>query len=245
MADRDERMVGGADTGAGETVAGGFIQSLVDIFVDPMKVFRRIDRGLTWWKPFILIVVVSIFLQWLMLPVQHHVLSLNEQGMGEQELQQRLEMTEKFGFFGLIMIPVFMIIVYLILAGITHLIISIFSSESNFKKSLSLISYCGLVVVVEQVLTTVIVKLRGLEAIETAADARPSLSLSALFPEIEGFWRVLLQSLSVFQIWYYVLFILGAAVVFKIKRSAAVVPAVVLWLISLVILYFMTGRGAA
>jgi hypothetical protein len=238
-------MVGGDAPGAGEEVSGGFLQSIPDIFVDPMKVFHRIDRGLTWWKPFVLIVVVTILMQWLMLPIQQHILSLNEQGLSEEQLQQRLEATEKFGFLGLIMVPVFLIIVYLIIAGISHLIISLFSSDSNFKKTLSLISYCGLVALVEQVLTTVIVKLRGLEAIETAADARPSLSLAALFPDIEGFWRVFFQMFSVFQIWYYVLFILGAAAVFKIKRSAAVFPAIVLWLISFVIMYFITGRGGA
>jgi hypothetical protein len=130
----------------------------------------------------------------------------------------------------LLLVPIVTIVIYLIVAGIAHLVVNIMSSSrSNYKKTLSLVSFCGIVAVIEQIIGTVVLKMRGLESIESPEDLKFSLSLAPLFGHGKGFLNAALQSLSIFQIWYYILFILGIAAVFKISRKQAIFTVLPVW----------------
>jgi len=215
---------------------GGFFQSIADIFVDPFKVFARIDAGLAWWKPFILVTAVAVVLSYLMLPFQRKLIELNPRGLSEEQLQSTVEGFGKFAPLTLIIVPILLIITYLIVAGIAHLIINIMSSRSSFKKTLSLISFCGVITVLEQIIGTLVLRMRGLESVESAADLKFSLSLAPLVGEGKGLLNAALQSLSIFQIWYYVLLILGIAAIFKVSRKQAVIAALPIWILSVLMI---------
>ncbi|HER43194.1 MAG TPA: YIP1 family protein [Candidatus Eisenbacteria bacterium] len=215
-------------------VQGGFLQSILDIFIDPMKVFHRIRGGLTWWKPFVLAAAVGVLNAYLTMPFAIKRIELNPRDLSPEQLEASIEQVEKFGFVGLIITPVIFILIYLIMAGVAHIAINIMSSESDFRKTLSLVSYTGLISILGQIITTVILRMRGLENIETMEDMRVSLSLAAFFPDLKGVGYAFLESLSIFSIWYYILFLLGTAVIFRMSRSRALVPVVIMWLLSFV-----------
>ncbi len=230
------------DQGSGE-VKGGFFASIIDIFADPMKVFKRIDGGLQWWKAYILISLVSMVIGWFNQPVQSQLVILNRCGMSAQQLQTTLERMQQFGFIGLLVVPIAILLIYVILAGIVNMTINLTSGKSDFKKCLALISFTGFIGLLEQILKIVIIYLKGIDNIESAADIRVSLSLAALFPEVEGFWYALMESLSVFQIWFFILFVFGVAAVFKVDKKKALVPAIVLWIVGVVVGYIGTLFG--
>ncbi len=238
MADNQEnvRVPESGDQGADKS-KGGFLASILDVFVDPFKVFARVDAGLSWWKPFVLVTAVSLVLTYLMLPFQKRLIELNPRGMGEEQLQQAVDGFDKFAPLSLITVPVFLIIVYLILAGIVHLVVNIMSTRSNYKKTLSLISFCGIITIVEQIISTAVLRTRGVESMESAADMKFSLSLAPLVGDGKGLLNAVLQSLSVFQIWYYVVLVLGIAAIFKMTRKAAIIPALPMWIISILMLW--------
>jgi hypothetical protein len=227
----------------GAEVKGGFLQSILDIFIDPMKVFARIQAGLTWWKPFVLATVIGIINGYLMLPFQAKRIEITSADLPPEQLEIALERVQKFGFVGLLMVPVIFIIIYLVMAGIAHIAINIMSSEANFKKTLSLVSYCGLVSILGQIITTVILRMRGVQNIETLGDMRVSLSLAALFPDLEGAGYAFLESLSIFSIWYYILFLLGTALIFRMSRGRAMVPVIIMWLVSFLFAFLGTMFG--
>jgi hypothetical protein len=226
-----------------EAPGGGFFQSIIEIFVDPFKVFARIGAGLTWWKPFILVCAVAMILGYLMLPFQRRLIELNQRGVSEEQLQKTLEEFGKFGPATLILVPILLIVVYLILAGIMHIAINIMSSRSSFKKILSLISFCGIITMVEQVIGTVVLKMRGLESIESAEDLKFTLSLAPLIGSGKGLLHAVLQSLSIFQIWYYVVLILGIAAIFRISRKQAIMAVLPIWIISVLMILFGSKFG--
>ncbi len=225
--------------------AGGFVNSLVDIFVDPTKVFNRIGAGLVWWKPFIITAVITVILGWVMMPIHRHLLILNERGMSEEQLEMALEKMNQFGLIGLVFGIILILVLMLVFAGITHLIVSIMSSESSYTKMLSLGAWCGLIPLVGQIIMSVILRMKGVEAIESSADMEVNLSLSAFFPELEGIGKALLDSIGLFEIWYYILFITGISIVFRISRQKALFPAIVVWAISVLLLMLrgMFGGG--
>jgi hypothetical protein len=233
---------GGHPVDAGETaeVRGGFLQSIVDIFIDPMKVFQRISAGLTWWKPYIVASVIGMISAYLMIPFQLKRIELNPNNLPPEQLEVAVERIQKFGLVGIFIVPIIFLVIFFITAGIAHIAINIMSSNANYKKTLSLVSYTGLISILGQIIGTAVLLAKGVESIETAADMRVTFSLAALFPELEGAGYAFLDSLSIFNIWYYVLFLLGTATVFKISRSKALVPVIILWAISFVIVY-LTG----
>ena len=47
----------------------------------------------------------------------------------------------------------------------------------------------------------------------------------------------MLQSLSIFQIWYYVVLIMGLAAIFKMSRKAAIIAALPMWILSVLVLW--------
>jgi hypothetical protein len=238
MADNQQNMQApvAADPAA-QGPKGGFLSSIVDIFVDPFKVFARIDAGLSWWKPFALVSVVTMIMSYLMLPLQQKLVELNMRNLNEEQLQKAVEGFGKFAPLQLIMVPIGLIVVYLIVAGVVHLAINIMSSCSNFKKTLSLISFCGIITVIEQIISMVILRMRGVESIESASDMKFSLSLAPLLGEGNGLLSAALQSLSIFSIWYYVVLILGIAAIFKISRKAAIVPVLPIWIVSIIVIW--------
>jgi hypothetical protein len=242
---KDSRATNVESTIGGGAATGGFAQSLLDIYVDPFKVFRRVDAGLAWWKPFIVVCGVAIVLGYLMLPFQRRMIELNPRGLSEEQLQRAVEGFSKFAPVTLIFIPVVLVITYLIAAGIVHLAVNVMSSRSSYRKTLSLMSFCGLITLLEQVIGTVVIKMRGVEGVESAEDLRFSLSLAPLIGSGKGLLNAVLQSLSVFQIWYYVVLVLGIAAIFKVSRKAAAVPAVLIWILSIVLLWVGEKFGGA
>lgn len=216
---------------------GGFFASVADIFVEPNKVFARIDRGLQWWKPFILIAAVVVIMTYLMIPVNIHVASLNERGVDEEQLEMMMENIEKFSFVGLIVAPLGVLVIYLILGFIVNISVNLLSGRSDYKKSLSLVSFVGLIPVVEQIISTVIIRMRGMEQISSSADARISISLAPLFSDLGSAAEALLESLSVFSIWYYIVLAIGISAIFRIDLKKSFIPVVILWIISFGFIY--------
>ncbi len=220
-----------------------FLSSIVDIFTDPSKVFARIEAGLTWWKGYILISVVSVVLQWLMFPFQARLLELNPRGLPEDQLQSAIETTQKLKYIQLATTPIGIIIIFIILAGILHLMISIMSSKANFKKTLSLVVYTGVISLLGQIVKTLVLLSKGLESITSVADMKVHLSLAAFFPELDGVKLAFLDSLGVFEIWYYVVLTFGIAYLFKLKKNTAVIPVVVIWVISFLLMMLGSKFG--
>lgn len=235
---------GNAPPPEGES-AGGLWISLIEIFVDPQKVFRRIAAGLAWWKPWIVIAVLTVIITWLSQPINIRLAELNPRGVSPEQLEAQIDMMRRFGFVGLILAPLAVLLISVILAGLVNVTVNLTSGRSGFKQILCLMQFTGLIGVIEQGLRLGILHARGMPDIESMNDARVSFGLAALpwFSEAGTFARAVMDSLSVFQIWYLIVFTLGIAAIFRISRGKAVVSAVVVWVITIALL-MLQGLGS-
>ncbi|MCU0638677.1 MAG: YIP1 family protein [Candidatus Krumholzibacteria bacterium] len=237
----------GDDHGQGvPPVKGGFFASLIDIFLDPQKVFGRIDAGLQWWKAFIVIAVINMAIAWFSMPLQIHITRLNERGVPQERLQQTIDGMERFGWIGAIIAPMAILVVLMLMSGIVNLIVNIVSARCNFRKVLSLACFAGLIGALEQIITIVIIHARGIGEIESRADAVVSIGPLALISDPGQFLTAVLQSLSVFQIWYFIVFTLGIAAIFRISWKKALVPAGTLWILGVMMAFVsqkLSGLG--
>jgi hypothetical protein len=95
---------------------------------------------------------------------------------------------------------------------------------------------------IDQGLRLLIIHMKGIENITSKSDISSiSFSLSR-FIEAEGFLRALLDSLSIFGIWFLILFTIGSSVIYGISRKAALVPTVVIWVLG-VLMGMLQGLG--
>jgi hypothetical protein len=226
-------------------VTGGFFPSMLDIFIDPKKVFGRIAAGMSWWKPFVAVSIVGIALAVVNTPMTNKVMEIQSATMDPEEYEQVRGVMEMWRYLGYAVVPVIVLIPGLIIAGVAHLVNSVISMRANFKKTLALTMFCGFIGVLSQIISSLIIWARGIDTIESMKDLRTSFSPAAFMPDLEGFWYQFSESLSLFQLWYYIIFVLGVAAIFSIERKKAVVTGVAVWLVSLLLLLLqgLGGRG--
>jgi len=221
---------------------GGFVASLIDIFIDPVKVFKRIKAGLPWWQPFIVIAIASSAIAYFQQPITRHLFLLNERGLSEEQLQAQGEIMEKFGLVGMIAAPLVVLLIYVILAALCNVTANLVSGKSSFKKMLSLLSFTAFIGLIEQGLKMLIIHMKGIEEITSRDDLYLTTFSLNIFAKSDGILRAVLESLSIFGIWFLILFTIGVSVVYGISRKAALGPVLVMWLLG-VVLMMLEGLG--
>ena len=210
---------------------GGFVASLIDIFIDPVKVFKRIKAGLPWWQPFTIVAIAIAVISYFQIPLNKQLVLLNERGLTAEQLESQVEITDKLAIIGVIAAPLVVLLIYVILAALCNVTANLVSGKSSFKKMLSLLSFTSFVGLIEQGLKMLILHMRGIENI-TSRDDLYSVSFSLTrFIESDGILRAVLESFSIFQIWFLILFTIGVSVVYEIDRKTAIVPTIVVWVL--------------
>lgn len=224
---------------------GGFWASLIDIFIEPVKVFIRIKAGLPWWQPFAVVAIVIAVISYFQIPINRQIFLLNERGLSAEQLQAQGEMIEKFSLIGVIAAPLIVLLIYVILAALCNVTANLVSGKSSFKKMLSLLSFTAFVGLIEQSLKMLILYMRGIENIASRDDLYSvSFSLTR-FIESDGILRAVLESFSIFQIWFLILFTIGVSVVYEIDWKTATVPTIVVWVLGVlgIMLQGLGGGG--
>jgi hypothetical protein len=138
--------------------------------------------------------------------------------------------------------PIAVLVIYLVLAALCNVAVNLVSGKSNFKKMLCLLNFTAFVGIIEQALRMLIIHKRGIEEI-ASRDELYSVSFSLTrFVEADGFLRAVLESFSLFQIWFLILFTVGVSVTYEISRKAALAPTIVVWVLG-VLMIMLQGLG--
>ena len=160
----------------------------------------------------------------------------------QDQLEKRIEMTEKIGPYFAYLAPVFFAIGLLLFALVFWGAFTLAGGELGFKRSLAVVSHGMMPVVVSTLLSLPIII--GLDKIGADVAAQGSYlksNLAAFAPEgANAVVLNLLSHLDVFSIWTLVLLIIGFAICGKVKQSTSAITVVLLWLV-----YCAIGVGFA
>jgi hypothetical protein len=208
-----------------------FLKRLVWIFVSPNRVFDDIrERRVSWWQPWFVVSLFYMVITWMSLPIQTALAELNPELTTEQ-IDQQVQFTEQFGLIFVALSPVGALLFTLLVAGLSYIAVTIASRAATFKQYLTLIFFAGIVGVIGSLVSTVMVRARGLENITGPVDAQMTLSLRTLAPD-NAVLRGVLGSFEFFAIWSLVLVVMGLMRIFGMSRAQSIMVAVVLWIIS-------------
>jgi hypothetical protein len=202
------------------------------ILAAPNRVFDDIREGRVGWKqPWLLVSIPYMVVTYLSQPIQRVLIELNSRNLTTEQLDKQLEIMDKLGFMWVLMAPIGVLVVTLIMAGLSYMLVTMMSQSATFKQYLSLSLFTGIIGIVGQLIAVIILRMRGIEQIMSADDARISFSLRALAPADNPLMRGLFGSVEFFTIWGFVILVLGLMRIVGMRRTQAIMVLIPIWII--------------
>ncbi|GEM_PF-1636094 len=210
---------------------GNIFQKLGWLFFSPQKLFESIAQRPSWWEPFIWVSVCAVIGVRVFYPIQMALMRLNARGVPQEKLDQTIETMSKFYAAGYITAPIASIVQVLLVAFLGYLVLSVLSTQANFKKYFTLYFHSFIIVSLGSLLSLVLARQRGVDDIQSAADATVSFGLDFLVSPSHTYLNALASSINVFAVWSYIIMVMGLMSIFGLTRNKAITALIPLWLI--------------
>lgn len=210
----------------------------------PRAVFEEQADAPTFWMPWLVIFVVFALLQILQRPFQMRVRDLVLQKLGQPIPPggfSALRTLIGFGGTGLTVL-----ILACVTAGIFYILTMVFGGQVTFKKMLTVTIFAWPIAILQQVLTYIVLSVRGVDAIQSVWDAQASFGADLLLPSdmaLSPFVRLLLAGIGPLAIWQVAITAIGLKTLGKVSWGAAWTVAIVSALILLFGLAFLGSLG--
>ena len=221
----------------------GAMSRIVGVFTSPRETFESIDRKPTWLVPFLIIVILSMVMQFMVLDIgiKDRLAGMEAQDIPAERYEAaKAQMEGPMRFIGIAMVPIGVLVVWAIVAGI-YLFAgnTIMGGESKFKKVFSIVAWSSFIGLVGGILKIFLIMSKG-----TTRGVDTSLSILMPLPELgqsPSYLYRFLQRFDLFTIWNLVLWVIGFAVIFRFntKKSATLVLSV--WAVYIVLVVVLGG----
>ncbi len=222
------------------------IERVVDAYVAPTKTFLDIRRNASWWLPFVLGIIVSLFFVY---AIDRQIgfdqvaqANINRSASGQQRMSslppaQREQTMHTIATSTRIIsyaYPVVALIFALIAAAILMASFNFgLGAHASYKQYLAVWFYAGLPFLIKYLVAAIAI-FAGASAEQF--DMRNPVGTNIgwyLSSDIPLWVRTLFSSLDIFTIWVVVLLVLGCATVARVKRSSAAFIIVGWWLLTI------------
>lgn len=213
---------------------GSAVSRLLSIFHAPKQVFAEIDRGAPWWEPWIWVSALNMVVAYVAIPIQIRLYRLTAVDLSEEDLRRAIEGMQSVPIKAVAIIgaPVGALFAGVIFAAVSYIAVSVLSERANFKKHLAICLWASLVWWVGVLVSTLIVRARGVDQIRTVRDAVASFGPAALVPEAGKIPLAILSTLDVFALWFYGLVAVGVVSVFRVSWRNVALVVVPVWLLN-------------
>lgn len=213
---------------------GNFLTRFYWVIFSPLKLYSAVAARPSWWQPYLWVSIISVINAAIFFPIQMAIMRLNPSNLPEETLQKTLEGMEKFHYLNFLSTPIVILIAALLFSLVGYILVSILAEKATFKKFFCIYLYASIVVTIGLLLSTMVVRVRGVDSIRSASDAKFSLGLGFLVPPEHRYLEAIFSTLDVFSIWFYILIAVGLMKVFQMTRRAAIVALIPIWLVNLV-----------
>ena len=219
------------------TPQGTALSRMWRVFYEPSAVFRELIGAPTWLLPLVAMMVVALGAQAILLPrMDWHATirqSMQERGgkeLSDEQLDKAAETAKKFSPFALVLAPVGVAFVMVVLGGLYFLGLKALGSDADFKPVFAATVYAGwpAALVHSGLLTVIGVQRAGFTAqeIETMVKSSVASWLPADAPKVLS---AFLSVLELFNVWNWILLVLGLAIVGRVSRGKVTGILAVLW----------------
>ncbi len=220
-------------------IASGLV-GMLNAFVDPIGLARRVKAKLFWLWPLITICIIYIVVGYLMLPYTMQLVDFSmQQRMAAQNLPaERMEtarnMAHTFSQFGIALTPVFVVGVLALLAWLVTVTGSIVGLRARFRDVFSLMAACSLISALQVIATYIVVRAKG-DEIQSPEQLMAPFGADIFIQDVHGAMLGFLNFFSIFEIWYLVILGLSLAYLTGSSKGKAFVAITPAWIIPLLL----------
>ena len=210
---------------------------LVRVLFSPGAVYAEQEEQPTFWKPWLIVCVLWMALQFLQRPFQTRV-----QELAMAQAGRTMPAGAGTGAVTYVVGGVTAFLTVLVMsaltAGILYLLMAGMGGETTYKKMLTVVIFTWPLALLQQVLTFVVLTMRGVESINSVWDMFVSFGPDLFLPadtQMSPFFRLFLAGISPLQIWGMVITAVGLMVLAKVSKGAAWTAAIISFLITLAV----------
>ena len=202
--------------------------NLVNIIMEPSKVFEHIKEKDDWWIPFVLFVIVTWVFLWISGPALARITAQKMAEMGvDREIPKFVEFIKYLGA------PIGTLVMWLIVSTLLWFLTNSFGADWNYIKALDLYAYSNVVQVIRSVLSVIILLIRGIPNIMTFKDLNVATGLNLLFSPENPRLYALVSGIEVFTIWQFILIAYGVSEITGISKKKTAWISVIIYLVTL------------
>jgi hypothetical protein len=232
---------------AAEEPQGSFMGDLLGMFnfyIDPQAAAKLITHKMFWIGPLVLVSAVVLAVSLLSLPIAQHVMETAPPpgNVTPDQWRAQLPMVEKIQSITVYLVPIFVIVGSLLMAGILMGSCAVGQVKAKFGWLFNMVAGLGLISVLEYVARFAILKMKS--EIDSIAELTPPLGLDIFLPESTSkYVAAFVGMFSVFEIWYIVMLVLVFAAAFKVSKGKALAVVSPVIVISLALKFFQLAAG--
>jgi hypothetical protein len=202
----------------------------------PTAVFEEQRDKPTFWLPWLVLSALFAIVMVFMLPISIQAARAAAAAKGAPLPDSALSIIRVSSLLGP---AVGLLIGVMIGAVILYFVLMVTGAEARFKGLMTVSIFVAPITVLQTALTTVMLRMRGIETIQSPADAQQSLGLDLMFPvdftQAHRALAALLRGIGPFEIWALVITALGLMALEKVPKNKAWTAAMVSFVIGLVI----------
>jgi hypothetical protein len=216
---------------------------LVRVLYEPSKVFEEQKEKPTWFVPWLIISVVCIAIGFWGLPYSQRVMELALQALPNAPQFSEAQLHSR-AMFGLIVTPIFFLIMALLSAGILFLAVTVVGASARYRGLLSVTVFAQVMIPITLLLQNIILRMRGSpsDAISVVADAQPPLGLNVLVSaDTSRFVSTILAGIGPLPLWALFITAIGIMRLEGVKKNAAWTAAIVAFVVMLLIAGALSG----
>ena len=222
------------------------VERVVDAYVAPTKTFADIRRNASWWLPFVLGIMVSLFFVY---AVDRQIgfdqvaqANINRSAQQQQrmsampEAQRQQTMHTIAGFTRAVSYAWPLVALIFALIGAAILMVSFnfgLGAKASYQQYLAVWFYASLPFLIKFILAAIAI-FAGASAEQFDMQNPVGTNIGWYLSSDLPLWvRTLFSSFDVFTIWVVVLLVIGCATVARVKRSSAAIIVVGWWLLTI------------
>ncbi len=215
----------------------GPIGRIIGIFTSPRETFESINQKPTWLVPFLMSVILTIVMTFLLTDIglQDRIDMLQARGVPQEQIDMQSQMQEgPLRYISGIFIPIGTLLVWVVISALFLFGgNTIMGGETKFKKVFCVVAWSSLIGVLGGIIKTPLILSKG-----TTRGVTTSLAILLPTPELGQSGSVLYRLLTrfdVFTIWTIALYCIGLAAIYQFTTKKAAILVLTLWAIYIII----------
>jgi hypothetical protein len=219
---------------------GDGIVGMLNAFVDPAGLAKRVPAPLSWLWPVITLSIIYLVFGYLMLPYTLAVVDLrinqqiSQQNTPVEQAERARSITHAVTHFSFVATPVIVILLLALFAWLVSALGSMAGLRAKFRDIFSLMAACALIPALQYIATYIVVHAKG-DEITSQEQLTPPFGLDIFLQNIHGALFGLVNFFSIFEIWYLVVLTFALAYLGKVSKGKAFFAISPAWVIPLVL----------